>query len=103
MIGDEDNEQIIAAGSFYLDRSTNMAEIAFTVTEDYRGQGLTKYMVNKLTEIAQEKGISGFIGEILAENYPMMHIIKTTPFKVEFRSFGDTFEFSFKFQDRKQT
>ena len=102
IIGDEDNEQIIAAGSFYLDRSTNMAEIAFTVTEEYRGKGLTKYMLNRLIEIAQEKGISGFIGEILAQNYPMMHIIKTNPFKVEFRSYGDSFEFSFKFQDRKK-
>ena len=102
IIGDEENEQIIAAGSFYLDRSTNMAEIAFTVTKNYRGKGLTKYMLHRLTEIAQEKGISGFIGEILAENYPMMHIIKTSPYKVEFRSFGDSFEFSFKFHDRKQ-
>ncbi len=59
-------------------------------------------MLNRLTEIAQEKGISGFIGEILAENQPMLHIIKSTPYKVEFQSYGDSFEFSFKFQEKKQ-
>ena len=51
---------------------------------DVQTKSYSKYMINRLTEIAQEKGISGFIGEILAENYPMMHIIKSTPFNVEF-------------------
>jgi acyl-CoA hydrolase/GNAT superfamily N-acetyltransferase len=99
--GAEENEEIIAAGSYYLDRSTNTAEIAFTVTKAFRNQGLTKYMVLRLIDIAQEKGISGFIGEILSENQTMLHIMKTIPYKVQFHSYGDSFEFSFKFADTK--
>jgi GNAT superfamily N-acetyltransferase len=101
LTGDEENQEMIAAGSYYLDRSTNLAEIAFTVHEDWRNQGLTKYMVLRLIEIAQEKGITGFIGEILANNLTMMHIIRVLPYKVQFSNYGDSFEFVFKFQEKK--
>ncbi|WP_457557277.1 GNAT family N-acetyltransferase [Candidatus Harpocratesius sp.] len=102
IIGDEENAQIIAAGSYYLDRNTNLAEIAFTVHEKWRRQGLTRFMVMKLIDIAQEKGVAGFIGEILVNNEPMIHIIKTLPYKVQFHNYGDTFEFSFKFDQIKK-
>ncbi|MHA1602646.1 MAG: GNAT family N-acetyltransferase, partial [Promethearchaeota archaeon] len=87
--------------SYFLDRNTNLAEIAFTVRKDYRNQGLTKYMVNRLIEIAQEKRIAGFIGEILSTNGPMIHVIKNLPYKVQFHNYGDTFEFSFRFDEKK--
>ncbi|WP_371806369.1 GNAT family N-acetyltransferase [Candidatus Lokiarchaeum ossiferum] len=99
IIGDEENKEMIGAGSYFLDRSTNLAEIAFTVTKEYRGQGLTRFMVNKLIIVAQEKGVKGFVGEILSNNQPMLHIIKTLPYKVEFHNYGDSLEFSFKFQN----
>ena len=101
--GDKENQKIIAAGSFYLDRNTNLAEIAFTVREEFRNQGITKFMVEQLTEIAQEKGISGFIGEILTNNTAMLHVIKCVPYKVEFRSYGDSLEFSFMFSNKKES
>ena len=108
--GDEENKEMIGAGSYFLDRSTNLAEIAFTVTKDFRGQGLTRFMVNKLIDVAQEKGVKGFVGEILSNNQPMLHIIKTLPYKVEFHNYGDSLEFSFKFyntrsliDDKKET
>jgi RimJ/RimL family protein N-acetyltransferase len=103
LLGDEENMEMIAAGSYYLDRSTNLAEIAFTVSEDWRNQGLTKFMVHKLIEIAQEKGISGFIGEVLANNGSMIHIIKSLPYVVEFHNYGDSFEFGFKFDSKKNS
>ncbi len=99
--GDEEKKELIAAGSYFLERSTNLAEIAFTVTKAFRKQGLTRFMVNKLIDVAQEKGVAGFVGEILASNMPMLHIIKTLPYKVEFHSYGDSFEFSFKFSNTR--
>ncbi len=102
LTGDEEHKRIIAAGSYYLDLSTNLAEIAFTVRKEYRNQGLTKYMLHRLTEIAQEIGIAGFIGEVLGDNRAMLHVIKGVPYKVEFHSYGDSLEFSFKFQEKRK-
>jgi acyl-CoA hydrolase/GNAT superfamily N-acetyltransferase len=100
--GDENDEKMVGAGSYYLDRNSNLAEIAFTVTKEYRNQGITKYFMLKLIEIAQEKGVSGCMGEVLAMNSPMVHVIKSVPYKVVFHSYGDSFEFAFKFKDVKE-
>ncbi|MHA1744851.1 MAG: GNAT family N-acetyltransferase [Promethearchaeota archaeon] len=103
IVGDEENKEIVGAGSYYLDRNTNLAEIAFTVRKKWRNQGLTKYLVLRLIDIAQEKRVAGFMGEILTNNSPMVHIIKNLPYRVQFHNYGDTFEFSFRFDDRKKT
>ncbi|MHA1519606.1 MAG: GNAT family N-acetyltransferase [Promethearchaeota archaeon] len=100
--GDDESQEMIAAGSYFLDRNTNLAEIAFTVHENWRSQGLTRYMVNRLIEVAQEKGVAGFMGEVLGSNGPMIHIIKTLPYQVEFHNYGDSFEFGFNFSSHKK-
>jgi acyl-CoA hydrolase/RimJ/RimL family protein N-acetyltransferase len=101
LVGSDENERFIAAGSYYWDRNTNMAEIAFTVTKDYRNQGLTKHMIYKLIEIAQEKGVAGFVGDVLAENGPMLHVLRSLPYDIHFSNYGDSFEFSFPFSSYK--
>jgi len=103
IVGDEENKEIVGAGSYYLDRNPNLAEIAFTVRKQWRNQGLTKYLVLRLIDIAQEKRVAGFMGEILTNNSPMVHIIKNLPYRVQFHNYGDTFEFSFRFDDRKKS
>lgn len=101
--GEEENQRIVAVGSYYLDRATNLAEIAFTVTKEYRNQGLTRYMLERLIDIAREKGITGFIGEVLAQNMAMLHILKTLPYNLQLKGYGDSFEFGFNFNDRKDS
>ena len=100
--GDEGKEKIVAAGSYYLDRNTNIAEIAFTVREDWRNMGLTRRVIENLVRIAQEKGIKGFNGEVLPGNKPMIHILQTLPFQVHFRDYEGEMMFSFEFENAKQ-
>lgn len=100
LVGEEANRQIVAIGSYYLNRATNMAEIAFTVAETYRNQGLTSHMVAKLIDIAKEKGVRGFEGEVLKFNDPMVHILKTVPYATRFTSEEDSFSFRFLFEEK---
>ena len=53
-------------------------------------------------EVLMYAGIAGFIGEVLAYNRSMLHIIKSVPYKVEFHSFGDSLEFSFKLANKRK-
>jgi RimJ/RimL family protein N-acetyltransferase len=101
IVGQEENQSVVAVGSYYLDADTNLAEIAFTVTNEYRNQGLSNHMLNKLISIAREKGVEGFTGEVLAENQTMLHILKKIPYNVQFKGYEDSFEFGFYFQDKK--
>ncbi|MGK5090805.1 GNAT family N-acetyltransferase [Deltaproteobacteria bacterium TL4] len=103
LFGTSENQEIVALGSYYLDRDLNVAEIAFTVRKAFRGQGLTRFIIERLIEIAREKGVRGFRGEVLPLNGPMLHLLKTLPYVVHFTGNGDTLAFEFNFSDKKQT
>ncbi|MCP4760764.1 MAG: GNAT family N-acetyltransferase [archaeon] len=102
LVGEENNQRIIAGGTYFLDRNTNMAEIAFTVHKDLRNQGLSKYVLNRLIRIAMEKGVHGFNGEVLPQNKPMIHILQSLPYEVKFHNYGGEMTFSFSFDSYKK-
>lgn len=57
-------------------------------------------MVSKLIDIAKEKGVRGFEGEVLKFNDPMVHILKTVPYAIRFKSEEDCFSFRFVFDEK---
>jgi len=102
LVGDEENEEIVASGSYYKDPSgsTNMAEIAVMISNEWNKEGLGYHIFSRICEIAQEKGISGTFGEVFAKNIGMLKILKNLPYKVILDDYGETFEFSFRFKNR---
>ncbi len=50
------------------------AEIAFTVEEDYQGQGIASNILRHLINIAREKGVSQFEAYVLPENSAMLAV-----------------------------
>ncbi len=71
------DETIIGAGRYVLYAPPNplrSAEIAFTVEEDYQGQGIASRILRHLIHIAQEKGVSQFEAEVLPENRAMLAV-----------------------------
>jgi acyl-CoA hydrolase len=97
LAGTAEQQKIVSIGAYYLDRSLNLAEIAFTVTKQYRNQGLTRFILDKLIDVAREKGVAGFTGEVLKINEAMLHILKTLPYKIYFESEEDCLFFQFSF------
>lgn len=101
LVGTAEQQKIVSIGSYYLDRSLNQAEVAFTVTRQYRNQGLTRFILAKLIDVAREKGVAGFTGEVLKINESMLHILKTLPYKIYFESEVDCLFFQFNFDELK--
>ncbi|MFH1215757.1 MAG: GNAT family N-acetyltransferase [Pseudomonadota bacterium] len=101
LTGNAENQKIIAIGSYYLNRSLNQAEVAFTVTKNFRNRGLTRFMMMKLIDVAREKGVVGFTGEVLKINDAMLHILKTLPYRTYFESEEDCLLFDFTFDRLK--
>jgi acyl-CoA hydrolase len=97
----EENAEIICAGSYNRDISggTAMAEVETTVAEPWRGHGLGSKIFIWLGEIAQEKGIEGFYGEVLSENKNMLQVLKLLPYRVIFQNYGESLEFSYRFNE----
>jgi RimJ/RimL family protein N-acetyltransferase len=71
-------ETIIGAGRYVLYNPPNeqrSAEIAFTIEEDYHGQGIASCILKNLIEIGREKGVLQFEAEVLRENKAMLAVL----------------------------
>jgi len=73
-----DNEIIIAGARYVVlgarGNEGKSAEVAFTVEEDYQGQGLARRLLGHLATIARAKGVETFEAEVLPMNKPMLTV-----------------------------
>ena len=73
----DDTEEMIAVARYVLDPKSNMAEVAFTVHDEYQNHGIGRFLLAYMKELAQERGIAGFTAQVLASNSRMMHLFHT--------------------------
>ena len=83
-----EKEVIIGGGGFAAFDTPGRqrsAEVAFTVEEDYHGQGIASRLLRHLVHIAREKGVSQFEAEVLPENNAMLGVFERSglPMKKE--------------------
>ncbi|MBC8477989.1 GNAT family N-acetyltransferase, partial [bacterium] len=76
-------EDIIAIGRYYLDETTNFAEVAFTVRDNWQNQGIGTVLFNYLANIAKRNGITGFTAEVLRGNRSMQRVFTKSEYRVE--------------------
>jgi RimJ/RimL family protein N-acetyltransferase len=78
-LGSGTDETIIAAASYIVVATTGTsrrAELAFTVEEDYQGQGLASKLLALLATIARQQGMARFEADVLAGNAPMLKVFE---------------------------
>jgi acetyltransferase len=78
-----ETETIIGAGRYLLNRSTNEAEFAILIQDEYQGRGVGTYLLNHLMRIAKSKGVEAFIAYVHPQNQPMIRFIHKTGKVVE--------------------
>lgn len=76
---------IIGAGGFFKTGDPANAELAFTINEEWQNQGITKFLLHYLIQIAREQGYRTLIGTILEENHAMLHIVQNAGSPVKFK------------------
>jgi GNAT superfamily N-acetyltransferase len=78
-------EKIIGEGRYIAFGDADppdMAEVAFTVEEDYQGLGIASLTLRHLAGIAKDKGIIRFHAEVLQENKAMLAVFKRSGFPI---------------------
>jgi GNAT superfamily N-acetyltransferase len=80
---EHETERIIGAGRYLLDRSTNEAEFALLIQDEYQGKGVGTFLLNHLMRIAKSKGIDAFIAYVHPRNLPMIRFLHRTDRVVE--------------------
>jgi len=78
-----ETERIIGAGRYVLNRSTNEAEFALLINDDYQSRGIGTFLLNHLMRIAKSKGVEAFIAYVHPQNQPMIRFIHKTGKVVE--------------------
>ncbi|MCP5067474.1 MAG: GNAT family N-acetyltransferase, partial [bacterium] len=67
-------DEIVGIGRYYLDKTTNRAEVAFVVRDEWQGKGIGTFLYKHLSKIARGNGIGGFTAEVLPENKVMQAV-----------------------------
>ncbi|MFW9829870.1 MAG: GNAT family N-acetyltransferase [Candidatus Thorarchaeota archaeon] len=89
-------EKIVTLGAFFKTIQPSVAELAFVVHKDWRGLGITKFLLNYLVQIGKELNYRTFIGSILLENKIMLHIINNSGYQLKLKRIeGGVTNFSF--------
>ncbi|MBK1853482.1 GNAT family N-acetyltransferase [Verrucomicrobiaceae bacterium 5K15] len=79
-------QEICAVGRFYRDPTSDSAEVAFIVGENFRRLGIARFLLAELTAVALRRGIKTFWASVLKKNKPMAAL---------FTSYGATKESHF--------
>ncbi|MDW7711340.1 MAG: GNAT family N-acetyltransferase [Deferrisomatales bacterium] len=78
-------EEMVGLAQYVLDESTNFAEAAFLVRDEWQGKGLGGHLVRTLVRIAQDKGVRGITAEVMPGNRAMLHLFYKLGYTVESR------------------
>lgn len=81
-------DELIIGGARYVGTAEGRAEVAFTVEEDYQGQGVAGRLFEALLGVARARGVRVFEAEVLAENPSMLRVFERTGLPVRRRSEG---------------
>ncbi len=97
--GERENETIIGSGCYFLNPTTNLAEVAFMVAAGWQGQGLGGALRDRLLEYAMSRGIRGFTAEILPRNTRMLRLAASFPGTLTTARNEDTMHVTILFAD----
>lgn len=80
VLGKDDTARMVGVSRYYLNPETGTAEFALVVSDAYQRQGLGRYLMQRLIAIARERGVRCLIGQVLAENKPMLDLLRSLGF-----------------------
>lgn len=100
--GDEPDEKFVGVGRWFLDRSSNMAEVALAVLPEWQNKGIGTFLLNRLAEVAREKGIKGFTALVLAHNRKMLNLLHKSGYQVQSRVEDGVCYISYTFDNKSE-
>ena len=75
-VGARENEEIVGSACYFLNASTNLAEVAYMIVPEWQATGLGRALQQRLMEYAKKKGVRGFLAEVLQDNKKMINLAK---------------------------
>jgi RimJ/RimL family protein N-acetyltransferase len=93
-----DTESLIGSACYFVNPSTNLADVAYMVAPQWQGAGIGKALQLRLMEHARARGLRGFTAEIQAYNPNMINLAKQACDDISIQRRGETHEVSMLFE-----
>ena len=87
--------EIVAIGQWIMDDSDGIPEIAFQVRDDWQGQGLGAFFIERLFQLGKECGIKQFKADVLVDNEAMNSAFEKTNTRFQRNSEFGVFHYLF--------
>ena len=94
-VGHDDDEDIVALGTWSRLRDPKRAEAAFTVADAHQGRGIGTRLLEQLAALAAAGGIESFVAEVLPSNTAMLDVFERAGFEVSRTLAGGEVEVTF--------
>lgn len=102
LVGEPGHGKLIAEARYVKHDSSNYADIAFVVDEEYQGIGVASYLYKLLIQKAKERGIQGFTADVLTTNKSMMKVFEKGGYKVKATMDGGAYSLSIPFYSNRE-
>jgi RimJ/RimL family protein N-acetyltransferase len=86
---EEAGRPVIVGGARYIALQPGKAEVAFTVIDQYQGQGIGAALMRHLAGIARGAGLRQLIADVLPENVAMLKVFAKSGFPLEAKRESD--------------
>jgi acyl-CoA hydrolase/GNAT superfamily N-acetyltransferase len=98
--GPRENEEVVGSACYFVNPTTNLAEVAVMVAPAWQGAGLGTALRTRLQEYAISRGVRGFVAEILPRNISMLRLAAGAPGTVTIARDEDAAHVTILFADR---
>lgn len=101
---ENDLERVVGWALYSAPRAGGrLSEVAFVVADDWQGRGVGTQLLRRLIEVAEARGVRGFVAQTLATNSRMLRVFEKCGYPVEERPNGDVVEIHIAFDQARPT
>jgi acyl-CoA hydrolase/GNAT superfamily N-acetyltransferase len=82
-------EEMVGVVRYHVDPATRLAELAFTVRDDWQDRGIGTQLMRKVREVACLRGVGGLEAWVQADNHRMLDLLLRNGFQVTSQSVAE--------------
>ncbi|MDG5815429.1 GNAT family N-acetyltransferase [Chitinispirillales bacterium ANBcel5] len=99
-VKDLGGEQIVGVAHYYLKEDSKRANISFVVRDDWQAKGIGTDLLNIMSDIAKERGLTGFEAKVSAENQQMLSVFYNSGYEITTKREKDSYLITFDFDQQ---
>jgi len=100
LVGEEGKGRIIAEGRYLGMHKSLLAELVFVVDENLQSIGIATYLYGMLIRLAKERGLKGFVADVLFDNLAMMKVFHKGELPVHAQLEGGVYHLTIPFEPK---